>query len=81
MLGLKLSNAQGKQMIKRFEPVPFAGMVEIDDDEVSDTHPMTRKEVADELGITTTAVGMTENRALRKFKEKFLKRFKKDDFI
>jgi DNA-directed RNA polymerase sigma subunit (sigma70/sigma32) len=57
-------------------------MVEIDDDdEVNDIHPMTRKEVADELGITRTAVGMTENRALRKFKEKFLQKFKKDDFI
>ena len=69
-------------MTKHSEPIPFLGMVEIDDDdEVNDIHPMTRKEVADELGITRTAVGMTENRALRKFKEKFLQKFKKDDFI
>jgi DNA-directed RNA polymerase sigma subunit (sigma70/sigma32) len=68
-------------MTKRTEPIPFVGMVEIDDDEVSDTHPMTRKEFADELGITRTAVGQTENRALKKFKEKFLSKFRKDDFI
>jgi hypothetical protein len=69
-------------MTKRFEPIPFFGMVELDDEEVSsDTHPMTRLEVAQELGITRTAVGMTEIRALKKFKEKFLKKFNKDDFI
>jgi predicted XRE-type DNA-binding protein len=56
-------------------------MVEIDDDEVSDTHPMTQQEVADELGISRPAVGSTEKRAMHKFKEKFLEKFKKDDFI
>ena len=65
-------------MIKRFEPVPFFGMVEIDDDDV---HPMTQQEIADELGISRPAVGSTEKRALQKFKEKFLEKFNKDDFI
>jgi predicted XRE-type DNA-binding protein len=68
-------------MTKRLEPVPFFGFVEIDDDEVSDTHPMTQQEVADELGISRPAVGSTEKRAMQKFKEKFLTKFKKDDFI
>ena len=69
-------------MTKRFEPVPFMGMVEIDDeDEVINTHPMTQQEVADELGISRNAVWQTEQRALSKFKEAFLKKFKKDDFI
>jgi predicted transcriptional regulator len=67
-------------MTKRLEPVPFFGMVEVDD-EVSDTHPMTQQEVADELGISRPAVGSTEKRALKKFKEVFLTKFNKDDFI
>jgi predicted transcriptional regulator len=67
-------------MNKRLEPVPFFGMVEVDD-EVSDTHPMTQQEVADELGISRPAVGSTEKRALKKFKEVFLTKFNKDDFI
>jgi DNA-directed RNA polymerase specialized sigma24 family protein len=54
------------------------GMVELDDDDV---HPMTQQEVADELGISRPAVGSTEKRAMQKFKEKFLTKFKKDDFI
>lgn len=68
-------------MTKRTEFIPFLGAIEVDDDEVSDTHPMTQQEVADELGISRPAVGLTEKRALRKFKEKFLAKFKKDDFI
>jgi DNA-directed RNA polymerase sigma subunit (sigma70/sigma32) len=64
-------------MTKRLEPVPFFGMVEVDDD----THPMTQQEVADELGISRPAVGSTEKRALKKFKEVFLTKFNKDDFI
>jgi len=66
-------------MTKRTEPIPFMGMVEVEDED--EIHPMTRKEVADELGITRTAVGLTEVRALRKFREIFLRKFKKDDFI
>jgi predicted transcriptional regulator len=68
-------------MTKRLEPVPFFGFVEVDDDEVSDAHPMTQQEVADELGISRPAVGSTEKRAMQKFKEVFLKKFNKDDFI
>ena len=68
-------------MTKRLEPVPFFGMVEVDDDEVSDVHPMTQQEVADELGISRPAVGSTEKRAMQKFKEVFLTKFNKDDFI
>ena len=80
-LGLKQSNAQGKQMTKRTEFIPFLGAIEIDDDEVIDIYPMTQQEVADELGISRPAVGSTEKRAMQKFKEKFLKKFNKDDFI
>jgi len=72
-------------MTKIIEPIPFVGMVEIDDDE---TEPMdrklfakTQKEVADELGVTRHAVGQVEKRAMKKFKEKFIAKFKKDDFI
>jgi DNA-directed RNA polymerase sigma subunit (sigma70/sigma32) len=68
-------------MTKKTEPIPFFGVVEVDEDEVSDTHPMTQQEVADELGISRPAVGQTESRALKKFKEVFLTKFKKDDFI
>jgi DNA-directed RNA polymerase sigma subunit (sigma70/sigma32) len=53
------------------------GLVEVDDD----VYPMTQQEVADELGVSRNAVGQTENRALKKFKELFLSKFKKDDFI
>ena len=67
-------------MTKRTEPIPFMGLVEIDD-EVNNTHPMTQQEVADELGISRPAVGSTEKRAMQKFKEVFLTKFNKDDFI
>lgn len=75
-------------MTKRIEPIPFVGMVEIDDDETESTEPTdkklfakTQKEVADELGVTRHAVGQVEKRAMKKFKEKFVAKFKKDDFI
>ena len=67
-------------MTKRTEPIPFMGLVEIDD-EISNTHPMTQQEVADELGISRPVVSLTERRAMQKFKEKFLRKFNKDDFI
>jgi hypothetical protein len=67
-------------MTKRIEPIPFMGMVEVDDD-VSNTLPMTQQEVADKLGVSRNAVGSTEKRAREKFKEKFLEKFNKDDFI
>jgi len=65
-------------MTKKTEPIPFMGLVEIDDEIV---HPMTQQEVASELGISRNAVGDTEKRAMQKFKELFLSKFKKDDFI
>jgi DNA-directed RNA polymerase sigma subunit (sigma70/sigma32) len=65
------------------EPIPFMGLVEIGDDEPVDRglYIKTQQEVADELGVSRNAVGQTENRALRKFKEVFLLKFNKDDFI
>jgi hypothetical protein len=71
-------------MTKRFEPIPFAGMVEIDDEpEVTDRKLFnkTQQEVADELGVSRTAVGEVEKRAMKKFKERFIAKFNKDDFI
>jgi len=70
-------------MTKHKEPIPFMGMVEIDDDELIDRnlYSKTQQEVADELGVSRNAVGQTEHRALKKFKELFLSKFKKDDFI
>ena len=70
-------------MTKHSEPIPFMGIVEIDDDEPFDRsiYSKTQSEVADELGITRNAVGQTEHRALKKFKEVFLSKFNKDDFI
>jgi predicted XRE-type DNA-binding protein len=65
-------------MTKRTEPIPFMGLVEIDDEVV---YPMTQQEVADELGISRPVVSLTERRAMQKFKEKFLRKFNKDDFI
>lgn len=72
-------------MTKKIEPIPFAGMVEVDDDEpevsIKNDFAKTQKEVANELGVTRTAVGLVEKKAMKKFKEKFLAKFKKDDFI
>jgi predicted XRE-type DNA-binding protein len=65
-------------MTKRTEPIPFMGMVEIDE---NDIYPMTQQEVANELGISRPVVSLTEKRAMQKFKEKFLKKFNKNDFI
>lgn len=74
-------------MTKKTEFIPFMGAVEIDDEE--DTQEMqdrsltvkTQQEVADELGITRNAVGQTEQRALKRFKEVLTKKYKKSDFI
>lgn len=70
-------------MTKMIEPIPFMGLVEIGDDEPVNRglYIKTQQEVADELGVSRNAVGQTENRALRKFKEVFLLKFNKDDFI
>jgi DNA-binding XRE family transcriptional regulator len=71
-------------MTKRFEPIPFAGMVEINDEfEATDRKLFnkTQQEVADELGVSRTAVGEVEKRAMKKFKEKFIAKFNKDDYI
>jgi DNA-directed RNA polymerase specialized sigma subunit len=56
------------------------GLVEIDD-EISNTYPMTQQEVANELGISRPVVSLIEKRAMQKFKNKFLRKFNKDDFI
>ena len=70
-------------MTKHSEPIPFMGIVEIDDDAPIDRSLLTKthQEVADELGVSRNAVLQTEHRALKKFKELFLSKFKKDDFI
>jgi DNA-binding XRE family transcriptional regulator len=72
-------------MTKRFEPIPFAGMVEVDDEpEIPTDRKLfnkTQQEVADELGVSRTAVGDVEKRAMKKFKEKFIAKFNKDDYI
>lgn len=67
-------------MTKRTEPIPFMGLVEIED-EISNTYPMTQQEVANELGISRPVVSLIEKRAMQKFKNKFLRKFNKDDFI
>lgn len=70
-------------MTKYSEPIPFFGFVEIDDDKPYDrsAYDKTQQEVADVLGVTRNAVGLTEKQAKEKFKELFLKKFNKDDFI
>lgn len=71
-------------MTKRIEPIPFAGMVEVDDEPVvSDKidFAKTQKEVANELGVSRHAVQQVEKKAMKKFKENFLAKFNKDDFI
>ena len=69
-------------MTKRIEPIPFAGMVEIDDEEPDKKlFDKTQQEVADELKVTRGTVGNVEKRAMKKFKEKFIAKFNKDDYI
>lgn len=69
-------------MTKRIEPIPFAGMVEVDDEETDKKlFDKTQQEVADELKISRGTVGNVEKRALKKFKDKFSAKFNKDDFI
>jgi hypothetical protein len=71
-------------MTKRFEPIPFAGIVEVDDEpEVADKKlfDKTQQEVADELGVSRPMVGRVERNAMKKFKEKFIAKFNKDDYI
>ena len=69
-------------MTKRFEPIPFAGMVEVDDEEPDKKlFDKTQQEVADELKVTRGTVGNVEKRATKKFKEKFVAKFNKDDYI
>ena len=66
-------------MTKRTEPIPFMGVVEIDDDE--SVYPMTQQEVANVLNTNRPEVSRIQKQAMQKFKEKFLKKFNKDDFI
>ena len=69
-------------MTKRLEPIPFAGMVEVDDEDFDKTlFNKTQKEVADELKVTRSTVGNIQKRAMKKFKEKFIAKFNKDDYI
>jgi hypothetical protein len=70
-------------MTKRFEPIPFMGVVELDDEpENRDLfYSKTQQDIADELGVSRVTVGVTEKRAIKKFKEVFLSKFNKDDFI
>jgi predicted XRE-type DNA-binding protein len=66
-------------MTKRNEPIPFMGIVEIEDDE--SVYPMTQQEVANVLNTNRPEVSRIQKQAMQKFKEKFLKKFNKDDFI
>jgi len=69
-------------MTKQFEPIPFAGMVEVDDEEPDKKlFDKTQQEVADKLKVTRGTVGNVEKRAMKKFKEKFIAKFNKDDYI
>ena len=75
-------------MTKYTEAIPFLGIVELDDDDepeqVKDRdmyYSKTQQDIADELGVSRIAVGLTEKRAVKKFKEVFLSKYKKDDFI
>jgi DNA-directed RNA polymerase sigma subunit (sigma70/sigma32) len=70
-------------MTKRTEPIPFFGLVEVDDDEPvnRDLYSRTQQDIADELGVTRNAVGDVERRAIKKFREVFLSKFNKNDFI
>jgi DNA-directed RNA polymerase sigma subunit (sigma70/sigma32) len=71
-------------MTKRFEPIPFAGIVEVDDEpEVADKKLFvkTQQEVADELKVSRGTVSHVERKAMKKFKEKFIAKFNKDDYI
>jgi hypothetical protein len=75
-------------MTKHTEAIPFLGIVEFDDDDepeqVKDRdmyYSKTQQDIADELGVSRIAVGLTEKRAVKKFRKVFLSKFKKDDFI
>jgi DNA-directed RNA polymerase specialized sigma subunit len=75
-------------MTKYTEAIPFLGIVELDDDDepeqVKDRdmyYSKTQQDIADELGVSRIAVGLTEKRAVKKFRKVFLSKFKKDDFI
>jgi DNA-directed RNA polymerase specialized sigma subunit len=74
-------------MTKHTEAIPFLGIVEFDDDEpkIAKDRDMyysrTQQDVADELGVSRLSVVHTEKRAVKKFKEVFLSKFNKDDFI
>jgi DNA-directed RNA polymerase sigma subunit (sigma70/sigma32) len=69
-------------MPKKIEFIPFMGAVEIDDeDEVTNTHPMTHQEIADALGLARGTVGEVEKRAMSKVRKILLSKFKKEDLI
>jgi DNA-directed RNA polymerase sigma subunit (sigma70/sigma32) len=69
--------------MKHSEPIPFMGIVEIDDEseDRGSYYSKTQQDIADELGVSRVTVGVTEKRAIKKFKEAFLSKFNKDDFI
>lgn len=68
--------------MKYSEPIPFMGIVEIDESEDRNLfHSKTQQDVADELGVSRNTISVTEKRAVKKFKEVFLSKYNKDDFI
>jgi DNA-directed RNA polymerase sigma subunit (sigma70/sigma32) len=69
-------------MTKRIEPIPFLGMLEVNDEPYDrSVYVKTQQEVADVLGLKRSVVGYIENRALKKLRKKFLEKFNKTDFI
>lgn len=54
--------------VEPLEPIPFAGMVDINKPN------MSRQDIADELGVSRQAVANIEEKALKKLRAELLKR-------
>jgi hypothetical protein len=56
------------------EPIPFAGLVDLNKSDMIDMTNMTQQAVADVLGVSRQTVAYIEEKALKKLRIELLKR-------
>ena len=64
------------------EPIPFAGLVDLNKSDMTDMTNMTQQAVADVLGVSRQTVAYIEEKALKKLRTELLKRgIDKEDLL
>lgn len=64
------------------EPIPFAGLVDLNKSDMTDMTNMTQQAVANVLGVSRQTVAYIEEKALKKLRTELLKRgIDKEDLL